>query len=78
MIVESPCIGRCRLAENEAVCAGCHRTLSEITSWHRLADAEKLRVLTAVRERKSVQDIRNQPANCGGATLLRVQVMTSF
>ena len=48
----SPCIGVCRLAEDEPVCAGCHRTMGEITNWFRLTEAEKYRVLAAIRERQ--------------------------
>jgi predicted Fe-S protein YdhL (DUF1289 family) len=53
MMVESPCIGVCKLAENESICAGCHRTLSEIAAWFRLTETEKLRVIAAARERKT-------------------------
>jgi len=53
MTTESPCIGVCQLAEGEAVCVGCHRTMSEIASWHRFTEAEKLLVLTAIRERQT-------------------------
>jgi hypothetical protein len=56
--IESPCVGVCRLAESEAVCAGCHRTLSEISAWHRLTDTEKIRVLTVVRERQAFHAAR--------------------
>jgi uncharacterized protein len=59
-ICPSPCIGVCRLAENQAVCAGCHRTLSEITAWYRFTETEKLRVLTAIRERKTVQEAKTK------------------
>ena len=54
----SPCIGVCQLAEHESVCAGCHRTLSEIAAWHRLTETEKFRVLDAIRERRLVQEIK--------------------
>jgi len=40
------------LAEDEPVCAGCHRTMGEITNWFRLTEAEKYRVLAAIRERQ--------------------------
>jgi predicted Fe-S protein YdhL (DUF1289 family) len=62
MNVESPCIGVCQLAENQAVCVGCHRTLSEISAWHRLTDTEKFRVLTSVRERQAVQKVKTAAA----------------
>ena len=58
MTVESPCIGVCRMMDDEIMCVGCHRTLSEIADWSRLTEAEKLRVLTTVRERQLVQDTK--------------------
>jgi uncharacterized protein len=54
MTADSPCIGVCELAENQAVCAGCHRTLSEIAAWPRLTEPEKIQVLAAIRERQTV------------------------
>jgi hypothetical protein len=61
MTVESPCIGVCRLTENEAVCAGCHRTLAEIAAWSRLTEMEKFHVLTEVRERQMMQKVQTPP-----------------
>jgi predicted Fe-S protein YdhL (DUF1289 family) len=60
MTAESPCIGVCQLAEHEAVCAGCHRTLSEIAAWLRLTETEKFRVLAAIRERRKVQEAKTK------------------
>lgn len=52
MTVASPCNQICQLLADTGLCAGCHRTLAEITDWSRLTAAEKLRVLAAVAERK--------------------------
>ncbi|HUB66919.1 MAG TPA: DUF1289 domain-containing protein [Candidatus Methylacidiphilales bacterium] len=49
--VQSPCINVCRLMPDESVCAGCYRTLAEIEAWSRLTETERLRVVTAARER---------------------------
>ena len=52
--VQSPCISVCSLDEND-VCLGCFRDLSEIGAWGKMDDAEKRDVLSraAVRERAS-------------------------
>jgi predicted Fe-S protein YdhL (DUF1289 family) len=50
--VESPCIGVCELDKAEDRCTGCHRTVSELTHWARMTDAEKLGVLAKVAERR--------------------------
>ncbi len=52
--IQSPCISVCTLDEND-VCLGCFRDLSEIGGWGKMNDAEKRDVLkrAAVRERGS-------------------------
>ncbi len=55
MTVESPCNQVCQLMADTGLCAGCHRTLAEITEWSHASNAEKLRMLAAVRERKATQ-----------------------
>ena len=42
--VPSPCIGVCTLDEND-VCLGCFRDLSEIGGWGKMDDGEKQDVL---------------------------------
>lgn len=50
--VQSPCISVCSLNEND-ICLGCFRDLSEIAGWGQMEDAEKKEALkrAAVRER---------------------------
>lgn len=55
MTTDSPCIGVCRLIDYEMTCAGCYRTMHEIAAWHRLTEAEKLRVLAGIAERRIAQ-----------------------
>jgi len=57
-VTTSPCIGVCRLDETAAHCVGCFRTLTEIASWPRLPEAEKLRVLQALATRRKDQKLR--------------------
>ena len=54
MTVESPCNQICQMKVATGLCAGCHRTLAEITEWSHASNAEKLRVLAAVAERKKL------------------------
>jgi predicted Fe-S protein YdhL (DUF1289 family) len=49
--VPSPCNGVCRIQASTQWCAGCGRTLEEITLWSRLDDASRLRVWQALAQR---------------------------
>jgi len=48
----SPCVGVCRIVEREARCAGCLRTLDEITAWSRLDDEARYDLLTDLERRR--------------------------
>ena len=45
--VESPCVGVCRLVGPNwcRICAGCGRTVEEITKWTRLSAEERRRIM---------------------------------
>jgi predicted Fe-S protein YdhL (DUF1289 family) len=47
----SPCVKICSLDLHERVCTGCGRTLAEISSWGRLNETERLRVLEQLPDR---------------------------
>ena len=47
---ESPCIRNCCLDEND-ICLGCFRSLSEITSWASLTQQEQKAVLEKAKLR---------------------------
>lgn len=66
-MIDSPCIGVCKLSSDSAslICAGCHRTLSEITRWPRMTDEEKARLLETIGARKEQLLSVSPPA--GGA-----------
>ncbi len=49
----SPCVGLCRL-DAQKVCAGCHRTLDEISRWGLLTDDEQRKILHLIAWRQSV------------------------
>ncbi len=48
----SPCINVCRMDETTGWCAGCLRTLDEITLWSRLSEAGKQAVWDALAQRR--------------------------
>ena len=56
--IESPCVRNCCLDEND-VCMGCHRTLTEICGWQAASQAEKLAILEHCRERAAAKGPRN-------------------
>ncbi len=52
MTPESPCIRQCCLDEQD-VCVGCYRTLSEITSWSSCSDEQKIEIKQQCQIRKA-------------------------
>lgn len=50
--VPSPCIGVCKMDEATGWCAGCFRTLDELSGWSRASDAAKLAVWSLVEQRQ--------------------------
>ncbi|MFK8032106.1 MAG: DUF1289 domain-containing protein [Gammaproteobacteria bacterium] len=52
---DSPCIGICQLDENN-MCLGCLRTMSEISLWSRLSSLQKAAVLLEIKGRQERQD----------------------
>lgn len=50
--VPSPCIGVCRIDPASGWCAGCLRTLDEITEWGVLPDRDKLVLWKRLMQRR--------------------------
>lgn len=50
--VESPCIGVCTMNEQTGYCAGCFRTIEEITKWWEMAPAQQKQVLEMIEQRQ--------------------------
>ncbi|AZD06532.1 hypothetical protein C4K26_1110 [Pseudomonas chlororaphis] len=48
--VRSPCVSICALDDDD-ICTGCQRTVSEITRWSRMDNAERREVLALCHER---------------------------
>jgi uncharacterized protein len=65
--VPSPCINVCRMDEVTGLCAGCLRTLDEITAWSLFDDAEKRAVWRQLPQRRAAQDAAPQTPDGGRA-----------
>lgn len=49
-MIESPCVRNCCL-DNDDICLGCHRSLSEITAWASMSTEERKVVLQNTKQR---------------------------
>lgn len=56
-MVDSPCVEVCRMDPAKDVCAGCWRTLDEISRWRDMSDPERTSVIEAIAQRKRVKVI---------------------
>ncbi|MEW6997418.1 DUF1289 domain-containing protein [Colwelliaceae bacterium BS250] len=48
----SPCVSNCQLNEND-VCIGCYRSISEITGWRDQSEKQKRAIIVRCSQRKS-------------------------
>lgn len=51
-MIASPCTGVCRIDPRSRLCAGCLRTLDEITQWGSADDRLKQHILDCVQARR--------------------------
>ena len=49
--VESPCIDRCTLDDDD-ICVGCFRSIDEICAWGAAADEQRRSILQTVADRR--------------------------
>lgn len=49
----SPCIGICRMDDDNRYCAGCLRTIDEIAAWSTATEETRWTILHAVQERRA-------------------------
>ncbi len=49
----SPCVNLCKMDAANRYCQGCFRTIEEITTWARLDDPARARIVAAVAERRT-------------------------
>ncbi|MCV4341143.1 DUF1289 domain-containing protein [Pseudomonas capsici] len=54
--VRSPCVSICSLDEDD-ICTGCQRTVSEITGWSRMSNEERRAVLALCDERAKASGV---------------------
>ena len=60
-VVSSPCIRNCCLDEDD-ICLGCYRSLTEICAWGAADDAQRREILHNATQRKQ-QRRHNAPEN---------------
>jgi uncharacterized protein len=53
--IETPCISICRIDRATSVCAGCKRTLQEITSWLHYTDEKRREIMEALPLRRQAR-----------------------
>lgn len=56
--MQSPCTRDCRLDDND-LCLGCFRFIDEIYEWKSHTEAEQLKIINLIPERKSVWEKEN-------------------
>ena len=49
----SPCISVCQMDPSAGVCLGCYRTRGEIASWRSMDEADQLKLLDILSERRA-------------------------
>lgn len=49
--IESPCVKICVIHPQERICAGCYRTIDEITAWARMTPEGRRAVMADLPER---------------------------
>ncbi len=52
--VASPCINICKMHEPTALCRGCARTIPEIAGWSKSDDADRIRLLNLLPQRRAL------------------------
>jgi predicted Fe-S protein YdhL (DUF1289 family) len=48
----SPCIRICTIEPATGLCAGCGRSLAEITQWSRMTEEERRRIMNELSDRR--------------------------
>ncbi|KAB2928278.1 MAG: DUF1289 domain-containing protein [Dechloromonas sp.] len=51
-MIASPCINLCKMNPASGLCAGCFRTLEEISAWSAADDTRRRQILIAVAARR--------------------------
>ncbi len=53
--VPSPCIGICQMDRKTGLCAGCQRTLDEITDWSVASESKKRMIWEEIIRRRAAK-----------------------
>ena len=56
-MVNSPCIGICKLKENGKLCIGCGRSIEEITYWNNLSNKKKNKILKNIKNKSVLKNL---------------------
>ena len=62
-VVLSPCINICVIDEETGFCAGCQRTIEEITGWADRNSTAKREILQKLTDRRAWLKVRNPTVN---------------
>ncbi|MCQ1058062.1 DUF1289 domain-containing protein [Photobacterium sp. DNB23_23_1] len=62
--MKTPCVAKCK--NNEGICSGCHRTMTELTAWHTMSDPEQEQKIAEIQGQQSTHTCNQcgQPAYC--------------
>lgn len=58
-LVKSPCIRICKIDNTTGLCIGCLRTITEISDWIFLSEADKLKLLAELDKRRDQSQKQN-------------------
>ncbi len=58
-MIQTPCVGVCRINDQYLVCEGCYRTRLQIAKWHKSTDQEKQAILVSIEIKKSILNADN-------------------
>ncbi|MEV8466385.1 DUF1289 domain-containing protein [Fluviibacterium sp. DFM31] len=56
--IESPCVQICVIHPDTRLCAGCHRTMDEITEWGRMSVEQRRIVMAQLPQRAALKPRR--------------------
>jgi uncharacterized protein len=59
--METPCIKICAIEADTGLCAGCGRTMVEISQWARLTGNERRRIMAGLSDRQRSRKTSGRP-----------------
>ncbi len=63
-LIESPCVGECKLTQDAGHCIGCLRTLDEIRNWSTANNKEKQLIINTIEQRRQqMANVKCQMSN---------------